>query len=232
MKKYIIICLLIITAACSSKKEGNMIVKGQIKGLKKGTLYLQKMQDTLLVSVDSIKLLKNNLFTLSDTITEPELYYLTFDGNTTDKRILFFGEQGVITINDRVDKFGLSPEILGSKNQDLLNKYYAILRQFKGKELDLIKANFEASRDKDEVKLAEIQKMSENNLKRKYLYTTNFVLTNADNEVAPYIALTELASATIKILDTVNNSFSDKIKNSIYGKRFQNFVTKVKKEEL
>ncbi len=130
MKKIIALSLLIFMTACSSKKEGNMIVKGQIKGLKKGTLYLQKMQDTLLVSVDSIKLLKNNLFTLSDTVTEPELYYLTFDGNTTDKRILFFGEQGVITINDRVDKFGLSPEILGSKNQDLLNKYYTVLRQF------------------------------------------------------------------------------------------------------
>lgn len=232
MKKYTLICLLIIIAACSSKKEGNMIVQGQIQGLKKGTLYLQKMQDTLLVSVDSIKLLENNVFSLSDHITEPELYYLTFDGNTTDKRILFFGEEGMITINDRVDKFGLNPEILGSKNQELLNKYYAILRQFNGKELDFIKANFEASRDQDQAKLAEIKKKSENNLKRKYLYTTNFVLTNADNEVAPYIALTELASATIKILDTVNNSFSDKIKNSIYGKKFQNFVTKVKEEEL
>lgn len=231
MKKIIALSLLILIAACSSKKEGNMIVKGNIKGLKKGTLYLQKMQDTILVSVDSIKLLGDNFFTLTDNITEPELYYVTFDGNTTDKRILFFGEEGIITVNDNLNNFGFKPEITGSKNQELLNKYYAIARQFNGKELDFIKENFEASRDNNPTRLAEIKKKSDNNFKRRYLYTTNFVITNSDSEAAPYIALTELTSATIKILDTVNNSLSEKVKNSLYGKKFQNFVAKVKKNE-
>ena len=54
MRKITLICLLLIVAACSSKKDGNMIVQGKIKGLKKGTLYLQKMNDSILVSVDSI----------------------------------------------------------------------------------------------------------------------------------------------------------------------------------
>jgi len=52
-----ILAVLVITimlTSCSSKKEGNMIVEGQIKGLKKGKLYLQKIKDTLLVSVDSV----------------------------------------------------------------------------------------------------------------------------------------------------------------------------------
>ena len=58
MKKIITLLVLsVLITACSSKKEGNMIVQGQIKGLKKGTLYLQKMKDTLLVSVDSLDLL-------------------------------------------------------------------------------------------------------------------------------------------------------------------------------
>ena len=112
MKKIIIlIAVTILMTACSSKKEGNMIVKGQIKGLKKGTLYLQKMKDTLLVSVDSIDLLGNDKFILTDDVTSPELYYLTFDGNTTNKRILFFGEKGIITINDKVTQFGFNPKI-------------------------------------------------------------------------------------------------------------------------
>ena len=103
MKKILsILILAIVLYSCSSKKEGNMIVQGQIKGLKKGKLYLQKMVDTVLVSVDSIALLGEDTFTLTDNVDSPILYYLTFDGNTTDKRILFFAEQGVITINDNV----------------------------------------------------------------------------------------------------------------------------------
>ena len=110
MKKIIaIVALSLLVIACNSKKEGNMTVQGTIKGLKKGTLYLQKMQDTILVSVDSIALLGNEKFTLTDNVDSPVLYYLTFDGNTTNKRILFFGEKGTITINDKVEKFVFNP---------------------------------------------------------------------------------------------------------------------------
>ena len=43
MKKIIsVLVFSIIMYACSSKKEGNMIVQGQIKGLKKGKLYFMK----------------------------------------------------------------------------------------------------------------------------------------------------------------------------------------------
>ncbi len=42
-----------ILFSCSNKTKGDMTVQGTITGLQKGTLYLQKMQDTLLISVDS-----------------------------------------------------------------------------------------------------------------------------------------------------------------------------------
>ena len=79
-----------------------MIVTGQIKGLKKGKLYLQKMKDTLLVTVDSIALIGTESFELKDFVDSPVLYYLTFDANNAEKSILFFGEKGTITINDNV----------------------------------------------------------------------------------------------------------------------------------
>ena len=111
MKKFIAICAFSILAfACSSKKEGNMIVKGQIKGLKKGTLYLQKMNDTVLVSVDSMALLGDDKFLLTDNIDSPVMYYLTFDGNTKDKHLMFFGEKGEITINDQLEEFGFTTD--------------------------------------------------------------------------------------------------------------------------
>ncbi|MCL7753530.1 DUF4369 domain-containing protein [Polaribacter sp. Z022] len=232
MKKIITLLVLsILISACSSKKEGNMIVQGQIKGLKKGTLYLQKMKDTLLVSVDSINLLGSDKFTLTDNVTSPVLYYLTFDGNTTDKRILFFGEQGVITINDNVDKFGYTPEISGSKNQELLDKYNKVKRQFQNQRLEFVKKDFDAKKANDLDLVAQLEKDYLKLSKRRVLYTTNFALTNADSEVAPYIALTEMYDASLKMLDTVNNTLSDKVKNSDYGKRFQEYLNEIKKSE-
>lgn len=217
--------------SCSLEKEGNMKVTGTIKGLKKGKLYLQKMKDTLLVSVDSVALNGSNEFTLSDNVESPIIYYLTFDGNTTDKRILFFGEKGTITINDEIEKFGLNPVISGSKNQEILDQFTTVNSKFQQQNLEFIKKDFEAQKAKDEKLLEEIEKDYQSLLKRKILYTTNFAITNADYEVAPYIGLTELYNASIKILDTLNNSLTSKVKASLYGKKFDEYVKKVKKNE-
>lgn len=232
MKKIIAICAMaILVLSCSSKKEGNMIVQGQIKGLKKGTLYLQKMQDTVLVSVDSLKLLGDDNFTLVDNIDTPEMYYLTFDGNTTDKRILFFGEKGTITINDDVSKFGFAPEISGSKNQDILKEFKKISKKFSDQNLDLIKLNFNAQKNKNQDSLDLLDKKFKSLIRRRVLFATNFALNNKDKEVAPYIALTELVNANIKLLDTVNISITPEVKASKYGKKLEKFIQDIKKSE-
>jgi len=232
MKRILILGLAaLLTVACSSKKEGNMVVQGQIEGLKKGTLYLQKMQDAVLVSVDSVALLGTDVFTLTDHVTDPEMYYLTFDGNTTDKRIIFFAEEGVITIKDKVLKFGLNPEITGSKNQEILDTYYEMTSRFSGKRLDLIKETFDAKKAKDAKEVSKIDAEFSRLIKKRYLYTANYALKNADYAAAPYIALTELVDANIRLLDTINNSLSNEVKNSKYGKKLANFITNIKKNE-
>ncbi|CAM1366078.1 conserved hypothetical protein [Tenacibaculum sediminilitoris] len=205
-----------------------MIVKGQIKGLKKGTLYLQKMKDTLLVPVDSIALLGDDKFILTDNVDSPIMYYLTFDGNTKDKHLMFFGEKGEITINDNIEEFGFNPEIKGSKNQEIMNKFREMDDKFKNQRLDFIKKEFEARQAKDDELLKQLETDYNKMIRRRFLFSTNFAITNADSEAAPYIALSELYDANIQLLDTINNSLTDKVKNSEYGKRLQKFVDKIK----
>ena len=151
--------------------------------------------------------------------------------NTTDKRILFFGEKGVIIINDNVEQFGFNPEINGSKNQEILNQYNLMSKRFQNQRLEFIKKDFEAKRANDKELIEKLEKDYKRMVRRRVLYTTNFALTNADSEVAPYIALTEMYDASLQMLDTVNNSLSPKIKASDYGKRFQEYLDKIKANE-
>mgnify|MGYP000660454355 FL=1 len=232
MKKLLVLSFVILMAACSTKKEGNMIVNGQIKGLKKGTLYLQKIdRDTILKTIDSVSVLGSDQFTLTANVDEPEMYYLTFDGNTTNKYITFFAEKGNINITDDVSKFGLNPVITGSKNQDILNNYTKISRRFNDQNLDLIQRKFYAQKSNNKDSVDIITKEYETLLRRRYMVTVNFALNNKDNHVGPYIALTELVNANVKWLDTINKSLSVDIKNSIYGKKLNQFVIDVKKAE-
>lgn len=209
-----------------------MIVNGQIKGLKKGTLYLQKIEkDTILKTIDSVAVLGSDQFTLTANVEEPEMYYLTFDGNTTNKYITFFADKGIINITDDVAKFGLNPTITGSKNQDILNNYTKISRRFNDQNLDLIQRKFYAQKSNNKDSVDIITKEYESLLRRRYMVTVNFALNNKDNHVAPYLALTELVNANVKWLDTINKSLSQEVKKSLYGKKLEKFIADIKKSE-
>ena len=232
MKKIIVVLVVsILMIACSSKKDGNMIVEGTIKGLKKGTLYLQKMNDTAIISMDSINVLGDGNFRLTDNVESPVMYYLTYDGNANDKRILFFGGKGNITINDNMSTFGFSPEITGSPNQLVLDKFLKINNQFKNQRLEFIKKEFDARQSKNTDLIENLEEDYNRMIRRKYLYTTNFALSNSNSEAAAYIALTELYDANIKLLDTINKKLSMVVKNSTYGKRLDKYISKIKSEE-
>lgn len=231
MKNFALLFILILIFSCQKEPKGNMIVNGTIKGLKKGTIYLQKVSDSSLVSVDSVTLYGKETFTLSDNIESPEMYFLTLNGNVSDKRILFFGEKGEIKITDYLEGFGLNPDIQGSKNQVVLNEYKKTMIQFQNKQLDLLKADFDAQKNKDSQKSDSLKKVSEELMRKQYLYSTNFALSKTDSEVAPYIALTDLVNANVKLLDTIYVSLSEDIKSSLYGKKLNDFIQEIKENE-
>ncbi len=230
MKKILVIGLLFLIVACSKEKEmGNMVVQGKIKGIKKGTLYLKKMRDTLIVSVDSIRLFGKDSFTLTDNITSPEMYFLTLDQN--QNTLSFFGEEGNITVNDQIEKFGISPRIEGSNNQKILEKYKEVANKFQDKQLDLLAANMQAQIDSDIETSQSLRKQAEKQNLKKYIFTINFALNNSDTEAAAYITLTELVNANVKYLDSINNSLTKKVKQSYYGEKLAEFIKNIKETE-
>ena len=199
-----------------------MYVKGNIRGLKKGTFYLQKQVDSLIRSVDSITVNGTNEFLLTDIIESPEIYYLTL--KNSDKRIVFFGEKDTIEIKSKLDKFELKAVITGSENQNILDAYSELKRRFSDQNLDLIKEQLEARQSGNQDSIMIVERKMSNLLKRRYLVTINYVINNSDYEVAPYIALREVYDANIKMLDTMNNSLSASVKKSKYGILLQEYI--------
>ena len=231
MKK--IVCFIVLVSlliSCGKEKSGSMLVNGNIDGLKKGTVYLQKFVDTLLVAVDSVKINGISNFVLVDDLESPEMYFLTLDKKENDK-IPFFGEKGTITITSKLEKLIFSAKITGSKNQELLDEYKTMIQQFRGKELDFLKDKFDAQKNNNDTLLVKIEDDEKNLIKRKYFYTTNFALQHKDKEIAPYIALTELYNANFKLLDTINKSLTKEIKSSKYGVELDKFISEIRDNE-
>ena len=126
MKKSIIAFVTLALLASCSKKEStdSLHLTGNIKGLKNGTLYIQRFVDTSLVAIDSIKINGSSTFERDIKLDSPEMLYLYLDKgvtNSLDNNILFFAEPGTINIDTNLDNFIFGAKITGSKNQETLH---------------------------------------------------------------------------------------------------------------
>lgn len=231
MKKLSIFLLLLIAFSCG-KTEHDLTVKGTVKGLKKGTIYLQKISDTTLLAVDSVSIKGDSNFELYSTLDTPEMFYLYLDKNdNTENRLSFFADKGVTEIKTTLKGFVYDAEIKGSKQQEVLSEYNKMIKQFNNKSLDLIKANFEAQQEQNTAKADSLKEASDRYNKSKFMYALNFSMNHLDSEVTPYIALTDLYNANIKALDTIYNNLDETVLESKYGLELKKFIEKVKLEE-
>jgi len=222
-KEFLIFSLLILTFSCSTN-EKKMIVSGNIDGLKKGTIYLQKQQDSIIVSIDSILVEGNSNFKLETEINEPDIYYLYLDKNDGDSLndiITFFGNNGEINIKTSLKNFDSSYEISGSKNTELLQEYFSIIRKFNLQNLDLLEIFYKAQIENNQAKIDSVNTQIENLIKRRYLYTLNFATNNSEFEISPYLAVSQIADANQEFLLKLYDTLPEKIKNSKYGKILQ-----------
>lgn len=227
----IAVTLLLLTLGCSKDTE-NMHLSGTIKGLKKGTLLLQKFKDTVLVTVDSMVVEGNPEFSFSQKIESPEIYYLAVrlkDASLRDDRIAFFAETGEINIQSRLKNFGSAAQINGSKNDKAWREYLRLKDRYVAKNLNLIEEKLKLAKNLTDSALIEIDRKQRDLLSSKYLATINFAINHNELEVAPYVMLSEAYNANPKYLDTVYNALAPKIKNSKYGRELESFIADRKK---
>ena len=235
MKKTIVaVVTVILLAACSkSPSKDNLHLVGDVKGLKKGTLYIQRLVDTNLVAIDTIQIDGDSHFESDINLNSPEVLYLFLDRGTTnsmDNNIIFFAEPGEMTIETNLDNYLTNAKITGSKNQELYEEYKKINSRFIDENLTLLEQKFKAIKYQSPKVVDSLTARQESNIKRKYLYATNFALNNKDYEIAPYIALSEIYDINVKYLDTIQKSMSPKVANSLYGKKLTKYVADIKKQ--
>ncbi|WP_092853085.1 DUF4369 domain-containing protein [Algibacter pectinivorans] len=231
MRKLYMIALTLLFISCG-KKQSDLTVLVNVKGLKKGSLYLKKIKDTVLVTVDSIAVNGNTKIELTSKLEEPEVFYLYLKKSKKESdRIAFFANKGTTEINTTLQNFAFDANIKGSQQQKIMEDYKSLISKMNNRNLEVIKEQFEAQQANDTAKLNKLNKEAKSSLKRKYLYTVNFALNNKDSEVAPYIALTELYNARVDLLDTINQSLTTKVKSSKYGKELDAFILGIKAAE-
>lgn len=233
MKKalYAFALLLFISSCGDGITENTMTVSGTVKGLKKGTLYLQHIPDSILTTIDSLQINGDGSFSFQTEVESPEIFYLYLnkkDNNDINDRITFFGEPGTITIQTAWNTFDTNAKITGSLSHAKLEEYRKVMSNINKKNLELLQSSVTSQMASDTLKMDSLQRQSDRNTQRGYLYAINFAINNKDSYIAPYIATSEIPDANVKYLDSINNSLTPEVAASKYGKRLKKLIAKAK----
>jgi hypothetical protein len=234
MRYFLSIILVFLSLIGCSTDTQMMNLTGNVKGLKKGTLLLQKFEDTVLITVDSIIVDGNSDFSFSEKIESPEIYYLYVrlkDGTLRDDRIAFFAENADLNIKTNLKNFGSAAVVTGSENDKAFKEYLKLKNRYVIKNLGLIEDRLKLGNEVADSSIMKIERKQRALLASKYLATINFALNHKDHEVAPYLILSEVYDSNIKYLDTVYNALTPKIKDSKYGKELESFIVNRKETD-
>ena len=191
-----------------------------IEGFKKGKVSLQKVNDSTLITVDSVFVNTESPLNLSYDLKSPELFYITIDVSKNDKTLEFFGEKGEIIINSKLKNFSSEFKVQNSFNDSIYRNYLEIIRRFNFEELDLIKSSIEMTKLKQNDSLIKIQEKIQALNKRKALFNLNFAVNNGNSSVAPLIAINNFSESKV-LLDTIIKSMDKEIVNSKYGQELK-----------
>jgi len=229
----LLVCSLMLIN-CTTPKENQMRLSGFVKGMKEGTLLLQKSENNTFKTIDSMVVKGDAHFNFTETIESPELYFLSLKIQNIDREvgaIAFFAEPGDITINTKVNNFLENAVITGSENQKKYTQYKTLIKRYTDKNKKLTQLLISAAKAKNMKAIDSIDTMQKRVLAGSYLATVNYAINNKDYEIAPFLALSEIYNANTKYLDTIYNTLSPKIKASTYGVALKEFISQTKSQD-
>ena len=236
-KNIIALALVLISLVSCNKNDNadkNLHLTGNIKGLSQGKLYIQQVQDSTLKILDSIIIKGDSKFDTYINIESPEMLYLFLDRgqtNSIDNNLPFFAEPGKMNIETNLKSFFADAKITGSKNHDLYVEFSEMKSKFNEKNMDLVAKELENYTSKNNKNTDSIADANSKLIRKKYLYTANYATVHADKEIAPFLALSEIADINIVYLDSIQAKMTKEVAQSKYGKMLSDFIIERKKME-
>jgi hypothetical protein len=233
MKKLLFLLIgLTFMSSCNDSNSNNFSVSGTVDGIKVGKIYLQRLQDSILIDVDSALFDGNSNYTLMTDLDQTEIMYLHLDvkdGTELNDRLLFFAEDTTMTINSSWDKFVKDAVISGSKNQDIYTVYKKNSDHLNKVYTDLAKRSMSLTDETRTVAISDsINTAYDKYLRKKVLYAINYAQLHKEKEVSPYILVSEASEANPILLDSVYQKMPKKIQTTVYGKQLSELIKSYK----
>ncbi len=195
MRSFIVLAFFVfLFNSCSqsdSETKTNFSIKGEVSNVNDKWLYLKKISEGGLKTVDSV-LVKDGSFNISGYTEAAELFLLAPKESRQMFRI--FVTKGDLTLKGDIEK-PMETEVTGSKEHDLFMTFFkSIDSKFSERSRKLSAKYYEAKSNKDNATMAEAMAENEKLMEERKNFIIDFVRKNNTSSVAAYLCLFELAN--------------------------------------
>ena len=212
MKNKIIIFLIILTS-CSSEKE-NLIIEGEISGVKNSKIYLSSAdKEEILDSVNII----NGKFTLKTYVDSTKEMSMILGDKNSENKFDFISEPAHILFKSSKDKFVFNGKIQNSKLYIDYKNLKNQINRFDEKDLEMLAEQIEISVKGNSNKYDSINEQRLKLNQRKILFIVNYAMSNKTSPLSAFISYKYRNSISDDYLKKIFENLSDEIKASYYG---------------
>lgn len=233
MKRFFIaLFALVAFVACNNSQneevQSGFNLNGTINGFDSSYVYLQKVIDGSLKTIDSV-LCTNGNFNFKGEVGFPEMYYL----NLGDRKhtTSFFIENSEIKMMATYDSLE-NISITGSKSHNEFKQYQDEVLPFDNKIKDLYKQYEEARNDGNESLMAQIDSTWEALDADKNSFVKNYIGNHNKSVVSPYILRRIAYSLNVDELDSMVNVLDTTLKSSVYYQSMSDKVVALRNVEV
>jgi peroxiredoxin len=223
---FYLLALALVAGSCNSnvKKSDSYDLKGTIKGMQSGYIWLLKRENQKYTAVDSVKT-ENGTFSFKGKQPLAEMYTLKVEGIGS---IDFFLENSAITVEASADSISAA-KVKGSQSNDLYVDYQKGLKVFNDKLEQLY--NIYQTADAQQKKWIEKQIDSTSTLEKNHV--KKFIADNPQSVVAAYALLHELSyELDLKELTSLAGKLVPELANSVYVVELNEIIRTLQKVEI
>lgn len=214
MKNKIIIFFIILTS-CSSEKE-NLIIEGEINGVKNSKIYLSSVEEGKII--DSVNIIDGK-FTLKTYMDATKEMSMILDDKNSENKFDFISEPAHILFTSSKDKFEYNGKI---ENSNLYSDYKKLnnqINQFDEKDIEMLAEQIEISIKGNQNKYDYINEQRLKLNQKKILFIVNYAMSNASNPLSAFISYKYRKNINKKYLEKIYKNLSDEVKDSYYGNK-------------
>lgn len=203
---------MMVLLSCSGKQPDEFRIRGKVKGVESGLIYLQKVEEGTWIKIDSA-IIKSGSFSFTGSQAQPEIRYLVLKGGNSS--VPFFN--GNYEIDMVVDLDTVENSIVkGSPDQDIYQQYVKKSEELSAKSDAIYESWKKAKAANDTAAMESLNKQSEEMEGQEKQMIVDFAKEHRTSVVAPYLVIKNGWQFDLKELQDLAAAMDTSLKRSIY----------------